>query len=392
MSLMKDAVYLAKVYALRAAQHCLFFLPVRKNRVLFYAHQRKGFCCNLKYMALEMKRRYGEGVEMIWTTEDPRTCSCVEREGIRVVGTNTPRHWLYQLTAGTVIVNDSFHEAVILRKKQVTVNTWHAAMNYKHIGPDYTVFRNRLHRHIMNMRNRQPGLYLSGSRYFTQDTSRSFGFDPAVFAETGCPRNDVFFSDHSSQKESLLYRMGIATDTRIVMYAPTFRSDLKAWDARLDYDRLVAALEARFGGKWIVFYRKHYFLTDEPICNREHVVDVSDYEDANELLAMCDVLVSDYSSCLWDFSLTERPAFVFAPDMAAYAGEDRGFSLPPSRWPFSIACSNEEMEKNILAFSEEEYRQKVQHHHQENGRADFGHAAQKAVDLWAKKRGMEQDA
>ena len=72
-----------KLRLIRALQRCLFFLPVKKNRILFYVNKRRGFGCNLKYVALEMLRRFGAGVELIWATDYPETCGEIEKLVVR---------------------------------------------------------------------------------------------------------------------------------------------------------------------------------------------------------------------------------------------------------------------------------------------------------------------
>jgi len=162
-----------KLRLIRFFQRCLFFLPVRKNRILLFVNKRRGFTCNPKYVALELIRRYGNSVELIWATDYPESCEEVDKLGIRVVRAGTKQHWLAQLTSGAVVVNDAFHETVILRPQQLTVNTWHASMNYKRIGPGSIAFQGNQHRKIFSMRNVQPDVYVSGSLFFTRNTSMS---------------------------------------------------------------------------------------------------------------------------------------------------------------------------------------------------------------------------
>ena len=153
----------------------------------------------------------------------------------------------------------------------------------------------------------------------------------------------------------------------------------------LDFERLAAALARRFGGTWGILYRKHYFVDAAEVQASANAVDVSDWDDMNELLAVTEVLVSDYSSCLWDFSLTKRPAFMFVPDMDVYAGEDRGFAYPPEKWPYPVATNNDEMEKRVLGFDQEDYRIRVALHHLDAGTYDDGQASRRTVDCIAEK-------
>jgi len=366
-------------------------LPIRQNRVLLYVNQRKGFTCNPKYIANEFLRRYGNRIELIWVTEYPDTCSSVKKRGIRVVGANSWQHWYYQLTAKAIVVNDAFHESVILRSKQVTMNTWHAAMNYKRIGLQYLNYRNRMHQKTLAIRNIQPDIYISGSRFFTEDTSRSFGFEPSVFAEIGSPRNDIFFQDVSGIRESICKRYQLENDLKLVLYAPTFRNDCCNRSFELDFERLRKNLTKRFGGDWRILYRRHYFIhADRDVCS-PHVIDVSDYEDMNELLAVSDVLISDYSSCLWDFSLTKRPSFVYATDVQNYREEDRSFAYPMEKWPYPIAANNDELESRLIEFDDCKYAKRILEHQRDAVMFDDGNASGHAVELLAEAMGLGKE-
>lgn len=356
---------------------------------MFYVSFRRGYTCNPKYIARELIKRFGDEIELIWVTEHPETCDSVRAEGLCIVRANSWRHWLYQLTAKGIIVNDAFHESVILRFKQVTMNTWHAGMNYKRIGHEYVSFRNAFDRRVFAIRNKQPDFYLSGSRYFTEDTSASFFFDKKVFVPTGCPRNDIFFTDTSEIRKQILEKYRVKKDNKIILYAPTFRNGYREADYGLDFLRLVKNLEERFGSEWTVLYRNHYFLEQEKSVLPDYVIDVSGYEDMNELLAAADVLISDYSSCLWDFSITKRPSFVYATDIVSYRDSDRSFSYPIEKWPYSIACNNDELEKNILQFDQSDYCNKVEAHRRDAGNYDDGHASQKAVDMFIEAMGLK---
>ncbi len=380
-ALFKDAKYLFKVYLLRGFERILFFLPIKKNRILFYVNQRKGFVCNPKYIVKELLARYNDAFELIWVTEYPEHSSSVKEEGLKLVRARSLKHVYYQLTSKVVVVNDAFHEAVILRSGQITMNTWHAGMNYKKIGTDNVAYRNHFHKKHLELRNVQPDIYLSGSRYFTEDTARSFRFDPSCFVPTGSPRNDILFGDLSMFRKKVIDRYGIDKGARLVLYAPTFRRGCEENFYGLDFAQLQKSLYTRFGGDWIVLYRRHYFIGRENLLFPENVVDVSDYEDINELLAASDVLISDYSSCLWDFLITKRPSFVYASDMGYYRKEDRGISYPLDMWPYPVAENNDELEKCILSFSLEDYIQKVGKHLVHAGAYDDGCASKRTVDM-----------
>ena len=168
--------------------------------------------------------------------------------------------------------------------------------------------------------------------------------------ETGLPRTDLLHGpDRDRLAESVKRRLGIA-GRRVVLYAPTYRDDLdyrsgsrvgqlrdlptyRAEVAHRGGYRLgrlldLAALSSALGDDHVVLFRKHRRIIDPLPADAEPFVrDVSWFPDATELLLAADVLVTDYSSSLFDFAGTGRPIVLFTPDLEAYRDDIRGFSI-----------------------------------------------------------------
>ena len=389
--LKKDTKFLNKVRIARLIQHLfLFWLPIKRNRISFYLYERKGYNCNIKYIIDELQRKYGNKCEIIFITRHSDAFSELVKRDIKVVKLNSFKHWYYQFTSKVVVANDSYPEPVVLRKFQYKINTWHASMNYKKIGPAYVNFRNDVTKQLFYIRNKQPNLYLSGSQFFTDDTSASFAFDKNVFQPTGSPRNDIFFRNNEKLDASIRYRYALEKSCKLALFAPTFRDGFKEQLNGIDFEKLLISLKTRFGGDWKILYRKHYFINSNEVILDKYIIDVSDYDDMNELLAISDVLISDYSSCLWDFALTKRPSFVFAPDIKEYSEKDRSFAYPLEKWPYSIALDNDELSNNIVNFDNDSFVKKINEHLIDGNTFDDGHASERVVKIIAQKMGLEE--
>ena len=354
-------------------------VPVRKNRVTLFVPNIKGFACNPKYVAEALRARYPGKYEFIWATRFPEEVKKDAPEEIRTVKAGSFAHFKAQFTSRVLISNDYMIPFFFKRKDQLYINTWHACMNYKRIGYDSLAFSQKIQEKEFALKNCQPDAYISGSRFFTENTADSFKFDKNIFKAFGMPRNDMLFGDSSALKSELREKLGLPGDAKTVLYAPTFRTGIAADDHNLNAALLVRALSQRFGGDWVILYRSHYFIK-EKLENSGFYTDVTGYSDMQELLCFADVLVSDYSSCLWDFSLTKKPAFVYAPDIEDYK-KDRSFAYPPEKWPFSIALSNEELSKNILNFDEEKYLKDIEAHHKDAGSYDDGSASSRVAEM-----------
>lgn len=311
----------------------------------------------------------------------PDTCEEVENLGIQVIRNNRPKQaWLY-LRTKCFITNDAFPAWAVRRPGQIWINTWHGAMNYKHIGYDYLEPMDPLAMKLFLMENRSPDFYLAGSRFFLENTSDSFRYEKSVFLKTGLPRNDVFFDDPQKIKAKVHAVYNIGMDKKIVLFAPTFRREMKSQTYGMDVEKVCNALHLRFGGYWVMLFRNHSFIKETQVF--QSGIDVSAHHDMQELLCAADVLISDYSSCLYDFCMTGRPSFVYATDLEAYQSGDRDFAYPIEKWPYSVAESKEELVKEIINFDEMVFQEKVAEHLEDTGSYDDGSASEKVAELIA---------
>lgn len=370
---------LAIRYGMYLLQILLCWLPVKKNRVMVYVHDRKGITCNPKYIVKKLIELYGDKLEIIWATMHPETCQEIQELGVQVIRSNTLRQvWKYTRSR-FFITNDSFPSWAMHRKNQKWLNTWHAGMNYKHIGYDYLAPMSKLGAKLFKIKNRQPDFYLSGSQFFTEDTSKSFRFDERIFLPFGLPRNDIFFENQEEINEKVRNTYNISKDKHLVIFAPTFRRGMKSDTYDMDFEKITRTLEDRFGGEWILLFRNHNFVKSKQ--TYEGAIDVSNYHDMQELMCASDVLISDYSSCLYDFCMTKKPVFVYATDLDNYINNDRAFAYPLKKWPFSIAKSNKELIENIRNYEEQDYRTHIEAHLKDAGAYDRGNASKQVAAL-----------
>ena len=109
------------------------------------------------------------------------------------------------------------------------------------------------------------------------------------------------------------------------------------------------------------------------------VINATAYADIQELMVASDVGITDYSSWLCDYVLTRRPAFIFATDYDKY-NEEHGLYYPLEDSPFPVATDNDQFEKNVLFFDDEDYQRKIDAFLEWTGCVDDGHASERIVD------------
>jgi CDP-glycerol glycerophosphotransferase len=163
--------------------------------------------------------------------------------------------------------------------------------------------------------------FISPSPYMTELVPAEFLFSGTIL-ETGYPRNDRLVTAGPDERAGLRRLLGLPDGARVVLYAPTFRdTNRNGWAAAtydgLDLDRLLRLL----GPDWHVLLRGHSFNAryDRSDHSAGRIHDVTQHPDINDLYLAADVLVTDYSSAMFDFAVTGKPILFFTPDLRQYA-------------------------------------------------------------------------
>lgn len=181
----------------------------------------------------------------------------------------------------------------------------------------------------------------------------------------GTPRNDIFFKKDNELKLKLKSKLQLPNDKKIVLFAPTFRNDLYKSGIlqmeQINFSKFFKVLKKKFGGDWVFVYRFHDSILKnidwETIQERSNgkLYNGNLCDDMAEYLYVSDILITDYSSSIFDYFLTKRPCFLYCPDIDYYESEERGFYMNIRNLPSSFATNYEELEKNIIAFSQEKF-------------------------------------
>lgn len=350
--------------------HLFFILPVSNNKIYFRAFHGKRYGCSPKYLFLYLVDKHGDSYRYIWELENNKgeipEAECVKRLSIK--------SFIHMMTSRYIITNNDLMWWIPLRKEQIVVETWHGGGAYKRIGKyeqSFSMFQ------IEQIRNaKQISYYVSSCQKYTEALSDSKYVSQDKFIPAGLPRNEIFFYQERMTKLKLKvfeqFGLSFQSDTHIVLFAPTYRGimgykkDNEEVCLEPDYDKLLSNLKEKFGGSWVLFYRSHYFDSNLLKSLPDKVIDATWYEDMQELLCASDVLVTDFSSSMWDFALTGRPCFLYAPDIQQYI-DQRGFYTDPATWPYPLAKSDEELSANILGFDEKKYIADVNRHFDELG-------------------------
>ncbi|MFJ8074615.1 CDP-glycerol glycerophosphotransferase family protein [Streptomyces sp. NPDC096176] len=296
----------------------------RRDTVLFSSFDGRQFSDSPRALHEELLRR-DTPFEPLWVVRDQQARLPA---GVRAVAYGGAEWHEALATSRAVVTNTQLPDWFERGTDQFVVQTWHGTP-LKRIGRDLLGTAQANHAYIESLPGRaaQWSLLVSPNRFSTPILRRAFGYDGEVI-ESGYPRNTLLHAhDRAKVAASVRERLGIPEGKQVVLYAPTWREDRPkgggryALDLRLD----LAAARAELGDSHVLLVRRHYLVGDRLPDTGGFALDVSRYPDVAELMLVSDVLVTDYSSLMFDFAQTGRPMVFHTYDLEHYRDSLRGF-------------------------------------------------------------------
>ena len=326
--------------------------------------------CNPAALDRELGR-VAPGVTRYWSVVD----EAVEvPPGAVPVRRGTPEWYDARDRADLLVLNDWIEDDWRPRRDQFVLQTWHGTP-LKRIALGRRGRTPRLFAAVVKQSTRWSAM-LAQNDFGARALRRSYAVTAPMWT-LGYPRNDVVVRGGDP---ALLPRLGVETP-RVVLYAPTWRDDALDQPDPLD----PVDLAEQLGPDWTVLVRGHArTLGLRPTVAADRVVDVSGYPDVSDLLAVADVLVTDYSSVMFDFSATGRPMVFHVADADRYEREVRGFAWDlGSRAPGPLVRTTTEVARAVARADEPAERARWSGRYA-RWRADFnalddGHASERVV-------------
>ncbi len=355
--------------------------PLRQ-KVVFSSFSGRQYSDSPRRISEYLARVHPE-IRQVWAFCSPEDFAYLKDQGIKTVRYKSLAYLYEVMTARVYVDNVEFWSILKFRPEQMVLQTWHGGGAYKRIGQDRLDVGQREQRHAVEKMNKIT-LFLSSSQAFTDFVIRgAFEYQGRVLP-CGLPRNDELRIPNALRADRVRRELGIGPEEHILLYAPTFRNSHSLEPYSVDFAGLCDALHRRFGGSWRVVLRMHYYISQRMADQAGSVraVDASSYPDMQHLLNAADVLLTDYSSSIWDFLLTGKPCFLYATDLDEYQGE-RNFYVPIDQWPFPLAQDNGQLQANVEQFDEEAYRRKLEEHYTQLGGCESGSATAQAVQAIA---------
>ena len=293
---------------------------VRKNQILFASDQRPDLSGNLLRVHERMvERGLDKQFEMKYSFRLPKT-----------TGWGTTIRILWLMARSEIILLDDYFgllkSAIINTETTRVIQLWHAGSGFKSVG--YSRFGNPGSPNLWHP-HRQYTYAITGSTHLVPVYAEAFGIEESAVIPTGLPRVDWFLDPERTKAftDKFAAEYPQIAGKRVILFAPTFRGRTfyKAFydDDWIDFDALYEAC----GDDTVVLFRMHHFVKEPvgiPEQYKDRFFDFTHYPDGLGLLHVVDVLITDYSSIIYEFSLLDRPMVFYAPDRINYAAT-RGF-------------------------------------------------------------------
>lgn len=356
-------------------------LKVKPNRIMLHNDMAQNYSGNPRYICDYLVENFDDEVEILFSVKDTAKYSGFKNNRIKFVKFNSFKYFIGIMTSKIFITNSGGYSYVPLRKNQIVINTHHGGGAYKKIGryvyEDTPIFRKDL-----KLTADQTTIFLSSCKKFTKVVSDSLLIPENKFWEIGMPRNDILVHMNDDMIQAVRKKIGLANNQHLVLYAPTYRKqddnyfkDYVSIAYGIDPDKVCEALSKKFGGEWIFGYRMHPCVVNNNAIEGHNVLNLTNYEEMQELLLAADVMINDFSSSMWDFILTGKPSFMFAIDAQHYI-ETTKLETPVNEWPLPKSTTNEELVDSILNFDLKKYREDCEKHYQALGGCETGHATE----------------
>ena len=268
----------------------------------------------------ELLRERRPDLQQVWVADDVARASLPD--GARAVRPGSGAYLAALGEARWIVASTHVPGYFRKRRDTVYVQTWHGTP-LKRIGFEIPRLATRGDDYYKRLRNDVPkwDVLVSPNAFSTPILRRAFRYDGQI-VESGYPRNDYLASPRAAAaREAVRAALGLDDATRAILYAPTLR-DGTPFELKLD----IAALNERLGGDHAVLLRAHpVVVATMSEADRRGAVDVSRHGDIRDLYLAADVLVTDYSSAMFDFAVTRKPMLFFTYDLARYRDAMRGF-------------------------------------------------------------------
>ena len=413
---MKGKVKQAAKKVVLACYHAMaHLLPVRRRVVVFMSSLGRNYTGNPRAICEEMARqKLTKTFRCYYIFDEPNRFRDELPKGVRPLKNARLFYYLIMAVAGIWVSDTRFQNYMVKRRKTLYIQTWHGtplkrlALDLKELhmagGQSLSEYKEEF------CKNSATWDYLLSQNPFSSAVfRRAFAYRGKIL-ETGYPRNDILCRwnniygrendprckrGEAAGKDStanmdfpvkkLREQLGIADNKKVMLYAPTWRDDSYynekdyCFGSELDFKKMKEA----FGDSYIFVVKYHYMVREEGLnFDTDFVRAVGDGVDISGLYLIADLLITDYSSVMFDYSILNRPMYFFAYDLKNYRDTLRGFYFDfEKEAPGPIVTTTDALIEAIRGHAADEYLEKYRRFVEKYNPFDNGMAAGEVVEI-----------
>ena len=334
-------------------------IKIDDKTVLFVAYHGKGYLCNPKYLHEYMcNNEEYKDYKYVWAVKDNKNTEIKNAKVIKYAGI---QYFYYLAKSKYWIVNCKLPGYVIKKEGQIYLQTWHGtplkrlAHDIK-IGDDATFYRSKMSRESMVKTYVKDvewyDYFISPYSFSTEKFKSAFRVEEEKLIETGYPRNDFISNITDKEILNIKEKYNIPKDKKVILYAPTWRDNSfsdKGYIFKLQVD--FNLWKEKLGDEYVVIFKPHYLIFNKYINDELNgfLYSIDENVDINELYVISDILITDYSSVLFDYSILNRPIIFYMYDLDDYKENIRGFYLDVNNdLPGEIITKEEDLINTVL--------------------------------------------
>lgn len=369
-------------------------IPKKKNIIVFESFLGKQYSDSPKAIYETWEKICPQDL-LIWSID---TRNPVELPANAVAVKRLSFKWIYYMARAKIwISNSRLPNWLPKDANTIYLQTWHGTplkklaldMEAVHMpGTDTKRYKASFERE-----SKKWDYLISPNKYATNIFKRAFAFNQTIL-EIGYPRNDLFYNTDKLKivTENVKSRLKIPENKKIILYAPTWRDHQNEGRGqyRLSIPLNFEEFTSKFGDQYVLLVRFHYLVSENLDLSKvsSNVIDVSDYPDIAELYTISDVLITDYSSVMFDYAHLLRPILFYVYDLEEYRDQIRGFYMDFTKEaPGPLIRTEEELYHSLenLESVKIEYQEKLNKFNQKFCEYDDGNAASTVVELLTSK-------
>ena len=329
------------------------------NKVVVSSFRGKPYSGNPGRIATAL-HALAPNLDIVWLALDPNAPA---PDGVRVVKYDSLASYRELATAKAWV--DDFRKKYFPRKKkgQLYYQVWHGVLPLKKIERDAASNLDQMYLNEAKRDGKNTDYMLAGNDFTEQIYENSFWFSgkvlrygtPSLDGIIGVPQNKI--------AKDTKRQLGLSDTKKVLFYCPTFRDHFEVADFDLHAVALRQQLSKCLGGEWTILIRLHPNAREheaEVLHTNPGAIGVTNFPDLSALIMTADLVVTDFSSVMFDSLYADRPTFILAQDYEKYINGERGVYDIINKLPFTVTKTPEELLAGIENFSPETYAEKRQ--------------------------------